>query len=121
MSNFEKLQNLETELKNKIEQFFAFPTSSRPRLVKSKDFDEKYELEDRKYSNHKIYDLNQISVIDPFLAYKKQKLYKPKSIHDVVYTKSRLANSNSPSMIFIPTKMVMYKIMRDAVDSQKSY
>ena len=71
------------------------------------------------YDQDKGYNINsfqQIGAPDPFPLETMEYFLKPKDFSDLVYKKDRYAQDCSPAFVFIPSKILMLKLMRACIE-----
>ena len=83
----------------------------------SKAYTEKYKeaIEPAKLSN--IWSFNEIGMFDPFPSEAMEKDFNiPEKDDDLVYSNDRYIKDNSPVCIYLPSKLLLLKIMRACID-----
>ena len=78
---------------------------------------QKYKFENLKKEPHQIHSFEQIGMQDPFPEenWMNKKFVKPK-YDTMVYDRKRLKANESPFCVFIPSRTIMFKIMRACVE-----
>ena len=91
----------------------------------SYNFKQKYDFIFKcKPTTFNIYNLNQVGICDPFKienisgSQKKFSFVPPQIEGELVYDKCRYMEGYGPKCIFIPSKQIMFKLMRACVDVQ---
>ena len=70
-------------------------------------------------NDHRVSSFEELGMYDPTVKKSKKKMSehfaKPTGPNDLVYKKSRYIKGESPKMIMIPTKKLLFQIMRACV------
>ena len=66
--------------------------------------------------NFTIHSFAQVGIVDPFQHENSEETFNiPENLTDLVYHDSRYIRGLSPSCIFIPSRKLLFKIMRACV------